>query len=286
MMRILFLCGLLLGTFHCVWGQNVEELMGIRLGQKKSCLYHAFGAPFKTGRLRDGTEYASFYLRSDSALILTVEYDVLDTSCIGTIKVSGKSDKPVFKSLYLGDNEEFVKHLLGKPSKKTNAYAIRGEKWVWENTNYEVETDVKNKLYSVKITDMTYYLYTIYDRKLIPKFTSLLNGMLEAENRYELAYKIHPTFQAFKDTQLIEIQYPMNFEIETDTSGIFRTIMDTQFGVPTLKAAVKGEIIERVEFDGKKPPKLRYFPNEKFPIQELVFAFYLGEFRLQTLIFR
>jgi len=126
------------------------DLNGFRLLQFKTAPENTFGKPYKTFKTAYSTVEA--YLFDSDAYMIFEYYNDLPNN-ITSIQLTGHTDKAIpFKGLVLGADVKKVEDALGKPSKIEKIDSPKVSEYSFENTNYSVEIDENNKLYSIKIS--------------------------------------------------------------------------------------------------------------------------------------
>ncbi|MBX7241830.1 MAG: hypothetical protein K1X92_08780 [Bacteroidia bacterium] len=263
-----------------------EELYGFQLGQTKASTHRQLGEPIHSGIYSDTVTFETFSLSPDSSFRITFTYLPRDTGTINSIKLFGFSDKVIFNGLKLGDKEEVLKKMAGKPEfKVSQEYPVKGERWEYWQSNFVLETTLQNKLYSVKIKDVTPELYVEYSRDILPKFSQILQAFSSGDRKAMLPY-IAPGFYATAKEGDYFFAYPVGEELMRDTSHVFALLSHPEVGIPSLLKAKKGEIIEKLIFDKKKPPVLIYKCAEPFRIKEIELIYFMGSYRIRSIIYR
>ena len=78
---------------------------------------------------------------------------------IFSIQITGEAPKMIpFVGLILGDDEEKVRKILGKPDSKTPIPQPKVNRWNYDKKNFSIEIDENGKLYSIKIKRYPYLL--------------------------------------------------------------------------------------------------------------------------------
>ena len=263
-----------------------EDLHGFRLGQLKECTYKQLGDPMYSGLYSDTVEFETFSISPDSSFRITFTYLPREVQKIHSIEVFGFSDEVVFNGLSLGDKEELIKKIAGKPAfKATQEYPIKGERWEYWQSNFVLQTTIQNRLYSVKIKDITPELYTGYTREIIPKFSRILQAFSSGDRKMMLEY-LAPDFVAEFNGGRFYFAAPIQQEIMTDTSHVFALLTHPDAGIPALLKAKKGDILEKLVFDKQKPPVLIYKCADSFKIKELELIYHFGSYRIHRIRYR
>lgn len=286
-MKKIFFFSLLLVVFQQSNAQPyIDDLWGFRLGQLREVVLKNFGTPFKSGIYTDNYEYDTFLIYNDTSLIITFQYapdSLRGAYKIESITLKGVCDKIVFQGLKLGDKEEVVQRLIGKPSYRRPTYSL-AEKWEYWDSNFTLEL-YKHKLNSITIRDITLDLYKKYDRSILPKFSKIVNTFVEG-NREEMSHLLHPEFEAFPENLRFYFSYPMAEECKSDTSKVFLLTRSPDFGITALRKAKVGEVVEHLKFEKKNPPILIYKCAEKYKIAEIELVYYLGGYRIRKIRYR
>lgn len=263
-----------------------EELYGFRLGQTRSSIKIKLGEPMHAGFYADTVAFETYPLSPDSSFRITFTFLPQDTGSIHSIKLFGYSDEVIFNGLKLGDKEDVIKKIAGKPEYRvTQEFPIKGERWEYWQSNFVLETTLQHKLYSVKIKDVTPELYVEYSREILPKFSQILQAF-SGGNRETMLGFISPAFYAQTQEGDYFFAHALREEILKDTSHVFALLSHPEFGIPALAKAKKGEVIEKLIFDKQKPPVVVYKCAEHFKIKDIEMTFFMGTYRIRSIRYR
>ena len=255
----------------------VNSLFGIRLGQYKDCVGNHFGKAFQVNKFEDGWTYQAFIVTKDSTLYLVTESTKEQPDLIQTIQLTGKrSDLPVLKGLKIGDSKSAVFKILGKPidSVKIDENNVKAVRFSFKKANYSVEI-AKDKLYSVKIEDNSYELFK-NKKPNIPDFNELL-GLFAKNDKTLLLDLFCSDIEVSKGGDFYTLKYPYSDELIGDKSGVFKILLDSQFGLSTLK---NDNLIDQNLRIMEKQPLMYVFKFKNHLIQEIVFKDYQGLYKI------
>ena len=276
-MRIALIIIILFCNFTLKTQDFVNSLYGIRLGQFKNCVSNSFGKPAESNKFEDGWSYQAFFIDTDSTLYLVTESTKEQPDLIQTIQITGKkTDTPVFKGLKIGDSKSSVFKALGRASDsvtidENNIKAIR---YTFRNANYSIEI-AQDKLYSIKIEDDSYLLFK--SRKPNnPDFNELI-GMFAKNDKSLLMDLFCSDIEVSKGGEFHTFRFPYIDELMSDKSELFKILLDSQFGLSTLK---KENLLDQNLRIEEKEPLMYVFKFKNHLIQEIVFKEYQGSYKI------
>jgi c-di-AMP phosphodiesterase-like protein len=276
--RLLLFFALLL-TPVTLWAADIQtDLNGFRLLQFKTAVEAFFGKPFQTFKTKSSTVEA---YRVDSDAYMVFEYlDDLPNN-IFSIQLTGHTLKTLpFRGLMLGDEVKRVNDILGKPSQVKKIESPNVTEYDYEGTNYSLEIDDKDKLYSIRLydkkdvsqkADAEFKAYDEFKDAILRKDISSILAMLRPDVEIYKGGKVlsikrrYADFVANPDKEIItallgDSNSVLKEVAESEPEGELRIIM--HFGVGEVYKFHGGKILEEIVF----------FPyNGKYRVYEIRF---------------
>lgn len=149
MINRLMMLWLMSGISVCSANELPVDLNGFRLWQYKSAAENHFGKPFQTMK-RDDHVLEAHQVSKSSYMVF--EYGKTFPENAGSIQITGYPTKMIpFMGLQLGDSEEKVISVLGKPSSTKKITSPPVTIWYYDKKNYTTEFDQQGRLYTIKI---------------------------------------------------------------------------------------------------------------------------------------
>jgi c-di-AMP phosphodiesterase-like protein len=262
-----------------LWAADIQtDLNGFRLLQFKTAVEAFFGKPFQTFKTKSSTAEA---YRVDSDAYMVFEYLNDLPNNIFSIQLTGHTSKALpFRGLMLGDDVKRVNDILGKPSQVKKIESPDVTEYDYERTNYSVEIDDKNKLYSIRLysnRDFTrrvneeFKAYDEFKDTILKKDLSGILSMLRPDVEIYKGEKVlsikrrYADFVANPDKEIItallgDSRSVLKEVAESEPEGELRLIMN--FGIGEVYKFYKGKILEEIVF----------FPyNGKYRVYEIRF---------------
>jgi hypothetical protein len=120
---------------------------------------------------------------------------------------------------------------------------------------------------------------------MIPIFKHIIDTFVLREQVLMEPY-VSASFHAELDSTNYYFRWGIAQEVKSDTSKVFALLKDLNYGIPVLRKAKKGEIVEVLTFEKKKPPIVTYNCPERFPIEAIILKFFMGRYRIEEIRYR
>jgi len=245
-------------------GELQTDLNGFRLWQLKPTVASAMGKPFDTFTTDDSMVEA---YRLDDKAYMVFEYLKKYQNNIYSMQITGSTDKALpFIGLRLGDDITKVTNILGKPSHITKVESPKVSSYEFEDKNYTVEIDDKNKLYSIKIfitkdllgkTSESFKAWGEFKAAIVAKDNRRIIEMLRPDVEIYKSGKVLSINQKYADF----IEHPDKDFIATlvgDNGSVLNELTETEpeaelrihekVGVGEVYKFYKGKILKEIVF--------------------------------------
>ena len=275
--KVRLLIILTFGLNFC-YGQKAnlpDELFGFRLGQYKNVVINELGQPSGSQELADSTLVDFYYVSPDSSTYVGFQYLATQGNPIYAIQLSGKEADRKFYGLSLGDNDEKVKSVFGKPDTilSQGFDDKRAIAWKYEKLNLSI-LFINDKVESFKIWDD--YEQKDYNHPTIEE----LLAIVKTSNKSKIADMLSPGLEIYYCGNVITWKNSFAKDIYLEKASVMDFITNEDYGLATLirkKTLVHDLTIRFVAGTGTFP--VYKFPNEKL-ISELVLKYEQGRYKI------
>jgi len=269
----------ILSLIASIWFSQdlVNELNGFKLNQFREAPNSEFKEPLQKKTFDDGFEFELFLIKPDSTAYMVFEYANWDKNIIWSIQIYGADEslKPNFKNLEMGMTKENVIKAVGKPS-NVKSVGEYGEVLEYDNANYSLEINPRNKLSSIKIKELYSEYYPEPKAEKIPSFKSILET-LKSDNK-KISEILSPGLEIYKEDKVIFFKHSWRNEIENDLSGIYSLIRKSIVELDKVDTTDLDEYEEnmRVALNHNIKHVLKFKKHPK--IQEIVMKWEFGKY--------
>jgi hypothetical protein len=138
---------------------HAHELNGFLLRQDRKAIEAALGRPFHTDNVANGLNLCVYRLDGFKENYLVAFYVQDENSFFNgkvvQLELTGHepSGSTGFYGLELGDSEEKVEAVLGKPTGVSHENDMNLDLWDYKSSNYSLEFTHAHKLYSIQVND-------------------------------------------------------------------------------------------------------------------------------------
>jgi hypothetical protein len=196
------------------------DLNGFRLGQFKNAVSTTLGKPFEAFN----TDYSTVEAyRLDDKAYMVFEYLKQSPNNIYSIQLTGATDNALpFVGLKLGDDSSKVIAILGKPSHTEKINSPKVTKFEYDGTNYTIEVDDKDKLYSIRIFSTKDLI-----GKTDEKFTAWdeFRNALIAKNTMKIIAMLRPDVEIYRKGKVLSINHKYSDFVEKPDKDIIAALM-------------------------------------------------------------
>ena len=258
--------------------ENQISLNGFYLHQYKTVALSTLGKPFRQIERKDSKVEA--FLVSQKGYMVFVYLDSTPHN-IFSIQITGEAPKMIpFVGLILGDDEEKVRKILGKPDSKTPIPQPKVNRWNYDKKNFSIEIDENGKLYSIKIKRYPYLL-----KKTKPNsdpWEDFKKTILK-KNIKGLAKFLHPEMEIYKENKTLTIDKSFHTFFKKPSTSFLNAMFAKENSVYKELQLTKAE--EEIRILEKNVGLVYKFYEGKI-LQEIFFLPYANEYRIYEIKFR
>ncbi len=280
-LRLLILLTLGLSFVYGQKKNSPDELFGFRLGQYKSVVVNELGQPSKTKMLEDSTTVDFYLLSADSSTYVAFQYLPRQGNPIFSIQLSGKKINRQFYGINLGDNENKLTLIFGKPDTVLTQDFDKRKTVNWKYTKLN---------FSVLLTDKTIESLRIwdnYDRTYYkePTVAQLLD-IIKSKDKSKIADILSPGLEIYYCDKVITWKNSFHKDIYEEKDSVFDFITNTDYGLASLigKSEIKDDMNLRfIESVGTFPV---YKFSKESRIAEIVLKYQQGKYKIYEIKYR
>lgn len=257
-----------------------SELNGWRLLQFTQTIEPALGEPFTT-RDNPPLRYRAYGVGDDAYMVFGT-HDALP-QVIDSLQLTGTAavDMLPFKGLKLGDDRGKVLTALGQPTSMTEIDEPKVTRWNFEGTNYSVELDSENRLYSIRI-DMQHDF--MKPRDDTNKDWETFVAAVRSRDADKLLDRLRPDIEVYRDGQVLAIRKRYRDFSESPDAALLDAFFSSNSGVLRYLDTCTAETNVRVT--EKMGIGLAYKFDPECPLAEVVLFPYAGQYRVYEVTFR
>ena len=255
------------------------ELNGFLLYQFQKAVETSLGTPFQT--MERG--FSKFELcQIDREAYMVFEYSKEMPCNIQSIQLTGKTNnmRP-FKGLMLGDSKEKVIGILGESFSVTRIDQPTVERYDYRNSNYSVEIDAEDKLFSIRIHIDRGLLFPIPSAEL--PWDNFKRFVLRKDLKETLSY-LRPDVEVYKGDKTLSIDKRFADFLEKPDSAIYDALFGEGISVYSEIQRMEPEAELRLIM-GMGGGWVYKFRESKV-LKEIVFFPYDGKYRVYEIAFR
>lgn len=264
------------------------ELNGFLLGQYKIVLESTFGEPFKEIAHEDGWVDRFYSLGPGAESYMLFGLSNKDDVQIIAMQITGNSAPGMFPflGLRLGDSKSKVLEVLGEPSSIKPVVVpdlnLDLKYYQYEGRNYSVEINHLDKLYSIRLVGDEGLLQ---EAQGVPAIEELKVCVLRKDADC-LVGVLAPDFEAFKDGKAITYSTAARRELANSASPLVHLLLGSENSLRSVFADEKLDGHSELRlYESKRLDWVFKYPDSKI-IQEIVYTFHSGEWRVWEIRFR
>ena len=256
-----------------------SELNGWRLLQFMQAVDPVMGEPFTT-RDDPPLRYRAYGLGKDAYMVFGMHDD--QPHVIDSLQLTGTAagDMLPFRGLKLGDDRGGVIAALGEPTSKTEIDEPKVTRWDYEGTNYSVELDSDDRLYSIRIGMGHGFMEPAEDRE---KDWETFVAAVRSRDPGKLLGRLRPDMEVYRDGEVLAIRRRYSDFATSPDAAILDAFFSTTSGVLRYLDTCKAEANVRVT--EKMGVGLAYKFNPECPLAEVVLFPYAGQYRVYEVAF-
>jgi len=231
--------------------------------------------------LEDSIALDFYLLTADSSTYVAFEYLPTQGNPIWSIQLSGKKIKRLFHGINLGDNEDKLISVFGKPDTVLSQDFDKRKTVNWKYTKLNFSVLLIDKtIESLRIWDK--YDRTYYEE---PTVAQLLD-IIKSKDKSKIADILSPGLEIYYCEKIITWKNSFQKDIYEEKQSVFDFITNPDYGLASLIA--KGEI--KHEMNLRYIDKVGTFPVYKFSkesrIAEIVLNFQQGRYKIYEIKYR
>jgi hypothetical protein len=257
-----------------------SELNGWRLLQFTQSVEPVLGKPFTTKD--DPPLHYRAYVLGDDAYMVFGTHDG-QPQVIDSLQLTGTAagDMLPFKGLKLGDDRGKVIAALGEPTSRTQIDEPKVTRWDYQGTNYSVELDSDDRLYSIRIGIGHGFMEPGDDSdEDWEKFVAAVRS----RDPGRLLDRLRPDMEVYRDGEALAIRRRYSDLAASPDAAILDAFFSSTSGVlrylDTCQAEANARATETMGVG------LAYKFNPECPLAEVVLFPYAGEYRVYEVAFR
>lgn len=258
------------------------ELNGFLLNQPVELIEAALGNPFRVQQQPDGWHYRGYVLnrRLNAYMVFKIPPDPARAYSIQIAGRPGTEMHP-FLGLRLGAPRSEVVRRLGEPSQVTPIPDLGLQLWEFTDRNYSVELDSLGRLSSIQI-------YGYQGLAQVPGTDgdplARMRWALEHRDVDSLMAQVAPDLEAYQGDLVIKWSLSPRASLQDSTAPLTRILLD---GDPSVRSLVlRGPPSDSAARLHENGPVALVYKYDAGPIEELVFGFWPGGYRLWEIHYR
>lgn len=255
------------------------ELNGWRLLQTAKAMDAAYGEPHKVVEA-DGVTSRVYFIDRQAYMVATTTQAL--PHHIGSLQLTGITDKALpFLGLTLGDPLSKVLTVLGEPSNRVRIEEWKVSRYEYPRSNYSIEIDDNDKLYSIRIKTDAAVASEIVDESFSP--WGAFVDALASHDTARILDQLRPDIEIYRHGHTLEIGQRFHDFAESPDPDFMDALTGSR-GVAAAIANVRPEELVRVT--EKMGVGLVFkFPTES-ALDEVVLFPYAGRYRVYEIAFR
>lgn len=279
MINRLMMLWLMSGISVCSANEFPIDLNGFRLWQYRSVAENYFGKPFQTMK-RDDHVLEAHQVSKSSYMVFGYWKTFPENA--RTIQITGYPTKMIpFKGLQLGDSEDQVFSVLGKPSNTKKITSPPVTIWYYDKENYTIEIDQQGRLYTIKI-DLVQEMMNDADTK--SEYWAAFKQAILAKDKDAILKCLRPDVEIYRHGKSIAIDKRyVDFQAAPDKEFMEALIGDKN-SVLTQIRATEPEVAMRLMLEMGAGWVYKFHQDNV--LAEIVFFSYNGQFRVYEVKFR